>query len=51
MAYPGGIPFPILANQVDHRQKYPLDHGIRFSPVSLEADEAQRALFEQVDRR
>lgn len=45
MAYPGGIPFAILANQVDHRKKYPLDRGIRFAPVSLEADAAQRALF------
>ena len=45
-AYPGGIPFPILANQVDHRNKYPLDHGIRFAPVSVEADKLQRALFE-----
>ncbi len=44
-AYPGGIPFAILANQVNHRKKYPLDHGIRFAPISLEADVAQRALF------
>jgi hypothetical protein len=46
-AYPGGIPFPILANQVNHRNKHPLDRGIRFSPISLEADAAQRALFEK----
>jgi len=46
-AYPGGIPFPILANQVDHRKKYPLDHGIRFAPISLEADAAQRELFKK----
>ena len=45
-AYPGGIPFAILSNQVDHRRKYPLDHGIRFAPTSVEADEAQRALFD-----
>ena len=46
IAYPGGVPFPILANQADHRNKHPLDHGIRFAPISLEADAAQRALFE-----
>ena len=49
-AYPGGIPFPILANQVDHRTKHPLDHGIRFAPISLDADAAQRALFDDKDR-
>jgi hypothetical protein len=46
-AYPGGVPFPIMANQVDHRKKHPLDHGIRFAPTSLEANAAQRALFEK----
>ena len=45
-AYPGGIPVAILTNQIDHRTKgYPLDRGLRFQPVSVEADAAQRALF------
>ena len=45
-AYPGGVPLAILSNQIDHRRtSYPLDRGLRFAPISIEADEAQRALF------
>ena len=45
-AYPGGVPLAILSNQIDHRRTgYPLDRGLRFAPISIEADEAQRALF------
>jgi hypothetical protein len=49
-AYPGGIPLAILTNQIDHRVKgYPLDRGLRFAPVSVESDQAQRALFDRTD--
>ena len=31
-AYPGGIPSGILSSEVDHRQRYSGDHGVRFEP-------------------
>lgn len=33
-AYPDGIPEPIVASKVDHRQPYDGDNGIRFEPES-----------------
>ncbi len=49
-AYPGGIPLVILTNQIDHRTTgFPLDRGLRFSALSVEADAAQRALFDSSD--
>ena len=51
-AYPGGIPLAILTNQIDHRvESYPLDRGLRFAPISLEAATAQRALFDPQPNR
>ena len=48
IAYPGGIPLAILTNQIDHRtNRYPLDRGLRFAPTSIEADAAQRSLFDK----
>jgi hypothetical protein len=37
-AYPDRIPLKILLMEVDHRQPYPGDHGIRFEPVDCTAD-------------
>ncbi|MCC6705721.1 MAG: hypothetical protein IT334_12645 [Thermomicrobiales bacterium] len=52
LAFPGGIPLAILTNQIDHRTEgYPLDRGLRFAPLSLEADAAQRALFDKPSAR
>lgn len=36
-AFPGGIPAVILTGEVDHREPYPGDHGVRWSPVSARA--------------
>lgn len=41
-AYPDRIPLPIRLMQVDHRQPYPGDHGIRFEPVDGTADTQTR---------
>lgn len=32
-AYPDGIPQEIRKNLVDHRERYPGDHGIGFTPA------------------
>lgn len=49
-AFPGGVPLAILSNQIDHRTEgYPLDRGLRFAPRSMDADAAQRALFERAE--
>ena len=49
-AYPAGIPLIILTNQINHRTtSFPLDRGLRFAPISIQADDAQRALFAPVD--
>jgi hypothetical protein len=32
----GSIPGPILDNQVDHREAYPGDHGVRWEPSGPE---------------
>jgi hypothetical protein len=37
-AYPDRIPLKILLMEVDHRQPYPGDHGIRFEPADGTAD-------------
>lgn len=34
-AYPSGVPLPIGFNEVDHRESYPGDGGIRWSPSRL----------------
>ena len=34
-AYPGGIPWEILAGTVDHRKPYEGDHGLQFVPRGL----------------
>lgn len=33
-AFPDRIPGPIMANEHDHREPYPGDHGIRFEPMT-----------------
>jgi hypothetical protein len=44
-AYPGGVPYVILMNKVDHREPYPLDRHIHFQAYSGEADSKQRAIL------
>jgi len=43
-AFPGGVPWPILLSQKDHRQPYPGDQGIRFDPKT-ERDAAYAAMI------
>lgn len=35
-AYPDGIPWEIQAGQVDHRQPYAGDRGVRYDPLTTE---------------
>jgi hypothetical protein len=37
-AFPDEVPIVMLANQHDHRQPYPGDHGIRFEPSQSALD-------------
>lgn len=32
-AFPKEIPMDIALNKVDHRERFPGDHGIRFNPL------------------
>lgn len=32
-AFPAGIPIAILADEHDHRRRFPGDHGILFTPI------------------
>jgi hypothetical protein len=41
-AYPDRIPLEIRLMQVDHREPYPGDHGIRFEPVDCTAETLAR---------
>jgi hypothetical protein len=46
-AFPGGVPRPILLSEVDHRQRYPGDHGIRFDPKTERDAAYARMIFER----
>jgi hypothetical protein len=35
-AYPDGIPWEIQAGEVDHRQPWAGDHGVRYEPLTPE---------------
>ena len=42
-AYPDGIPWEIQAGEVDHRQPWAGDHGIRYEPLTSEEFHARAA--------
>ena len=42
-AYPDGIPWEIQAGEVDHRQPWAGDHGIRYDPLKPEEFRARAA--------
>lgn len=44
-AFPDGIPEPIWMNEADHRDPYPGDDGLRFSPRSIADDERVNDLW------
>ena len=46
-AFPGGVPFDILANRIDHRDPVQDDRGIRFEPRSSDAARHQATIFER----
>ncbi len=50
-AFGGEIPEAILMNEVDHRDPYPGDHGIRFEPREGLDDEFLSLLASTIARR
>jgi hypothetical protein len=50
-AFPAGIPEEIAYEDVDHRQPYPGDHGIRFEPKDKDAAEYAEYLFPDGDQQ
>lgn len=44
-AYPDGIPEAILEGRVDHRKPFQGDHGIRFEPEDMPAEERYAMMF------
>ena len=50
-AFPAGVPHPILDHEVDHRQPYPGDSGIRFEArPDARADDLAEC-FSALDKR
>lgn len=45
VAFPDGIPAPIITSQRDHRQPYPGDRGVRFAPLSARDAQYAEELF------
>ena len=50
-AFPDGIPEPILYSRHDHREPYPGDHGIRFTPMTETDRERERELAREAAER
>jgi hypothetical protein len=44
-AFPNGIPFGIIANNLDHRDFLPGDNGIKFSPKNKDGQDYADKLF------
>lgn len=49
-AFPGGIPMPILAGMVDHREPFPGDGSIRWTPIPPRDPEGGPVTFAYVNR-